>query len=150
MSNTNKNVKKNEISTIPPKYLGETAKEMYRTLAKYLKNDGKLDKIDENLVVLYASAYEMYRNAYDDILDHGISQEIFHTVISPKGEVIGEDSMGFKRNPATLILSDSLAKLSKIGSELGLSPKSRADIMNLKFPDYVGNLKKVSQSMNVF
>lgn len=108
---------------------------MYRNIAKYLKNDGKIDKIDENLIVLYASAYEMYRNAYDDILDHGISQEIFHTVVSPKGEVIGEDSMGFKRNPATLILSDSLAKLSKIGSELGLSPKSRADIMNLKFPD---------------
>ncbi|MDU0408124.1 hypothetical protein N42HA_01134 [Lactococcus lactis] len=47
------------------------------------------------------------------------------------GEIIDRQFQGFKRNPMTQIYSDAIKNLTKIGSELGLSPKSRSELMEL-------------------
>ncbi|WP_180368256.1 P27 family phage terminase small subunit, partial [Oenococcus oeni] len=48
---------------------------------------------------------------------------------------IAHDSLGFKRNPATQILDASTVKLKALGSELGLTPKGRAELLDLKIPE---------------
>ncbi|OIM49117.1 HNH endonuclease [Oenococcus oeni] len=148
MSKTYKTVKNNEISTTPPKYLGETAKEMYRTLAKYLKNDGKLDKIDENLVVLYAATYEIYFEAYDHIQKHKEVQAIYHSVQDSTGKIIAKDFSGYRKNPSVTIYSDAVAKLANLGSQLGLSPKSRAELEKIVQPKDDGDDESVDDLLN--
>jgi P27 family predicted phage terminase small subunit len=63
--------------------------------------------------------------------EHGEVQEIWKPVQSSDGEIIDRAFQGYKRNPMTQICSDSIKNLTKIGSELGLSPKSRSELMEL-------------------
>ena len=51
------------------------------------------------------------------------------------GEIIDRQFQGFKRNPMTQIYSDAIKNLTNIGSELGLSPKSRSELMGLNMQE---------------
>ncbi|WP_333603635.1 phage terminase small subunit P27 family, partial [Lactobacillus acetotolerans] len=84
---------------------------------------------DANLIELYCSQYEIYRKAYESIHDKGIQQEITKPIQNAAGKILGEKSMGFKRNPATSVYNDAIKQLTTIGMQLGLSPKSRADLL---------------------
>ena len=44
------------------------------------------------------------------------------------GKVIGKDFVGWKKNPAVGRLKDATQMLNTIGIQLGLSPKSRAEL----------------------
>jgi P27 family predicted phage terminase small subunit len=123
------------LSRRPPDQLGRIAAAMWRKLVPVLEQSGRVERVDAALVEMYCSQYEIYRKAYAHIQGKGQVSEIYRTVVSPTGEVVGKDFVGFKRNPSTLIYSDSLAKLTKVGAELGLSPRSRADLMQIAIED---------------
>lgn len=92
--------------------------------------------LDKNLVEMYASQYEIYRTAYEDIKENGQVTPIYKTVVNPvTGEVINNDMTGYKRNPSTQIYSDAIKQLKSLGAELGLSPASRAELMQLSLDD---------------
>lgn len=92
--------------------------------------------LDKNLVEMYASQYEIYRNAYEDIKENGQVTKVYKTVVNPvTGDVIANDMTGYKRNPSTQIYSDAIKQLKSLGSELGLSPASRAELMQLSLDD---------------
>lgn len=115
----------------PPDHLGRKAKAIWRKVVLFLETQKPVERIDQTLVEMYCTQYEIYRNSYDHIREHGEVQSIYKAVQDMTGEIIDRQFQGFKRNPTTQIYSDSIKNLTKIGSELGLSPKSRSELMEL-------------------
>lgn len=133
-----------------PEYLGSLGKAMWRYLAPFLNESRKIIRADQYLVAQYCSTYEIYRKAYADVQKHGIQQAIYKTSLSPvDGKVVSKDFQGYKKNPAYNIMSDSLSKMNQMGKELGLSPKARSQLMELKTPNDK-NKKSVTESMKEF
>lgn len=133
-----------------PKWLGTYGKYLYPKLVTYLNKSDKILRADEYLVQQYCSSYDVYRKAYNDLIKHGIQQPIYKTSLSPvDGSVVSKDFQGYKKNPAYNMMSDSLSKMNQIGKELGLSPKARSQLMELKTPDG-GKKKSVAESMKDF
>lgn len=135
MKKADKDINSGALSYRPPDYLGRQAKVIWRKVVVFLEENSAVNRIDSNLVEMYCTQYEIYRNAYQHIKDHGEVQAIYKPVQDYEGNVIDNAFQGFKRNPMTSIYSDSLKNLTKIGSELGLSPASRAELLQLKVDD---------------
>ena len=124
------------LSYTAPQHLGLKAKAIWRKVVPFLEEQKSIERIDSTLVEMYCTQYEIYRNSYDHIKKHGEVQGIYKTTLSPvTGEVVSTDFVGYKRNPMTQIYSDAIKNLTKIGSELGLSPKSRSELMELNLND---------------
>ena len=116
----------------PPNYLGTVAREVWRKIIPFLENTNKIQRIDTFLVETYCTNYEIYKLAYEDIKENGIQQEIRKPIQSPgSGEILGEQSMGFKKNPAVATMKDAVDTLNKIGIQLGLTPKGRQELMEI-------------------
>lgn len=47
------------------------------------------------------------------------------------GEILGEQLLGFKKNPAVTTMKDAVDTLNKIGIQLGLTPKGRQELMEI-------------------
>ncbi|WP_419154104.1 phage terminase small subunit P27 family [Weissella viridescens] len=131
MKKADKVVNDGSLSYRPPDYLGRQAKVTWRKVVGFLEDNSAVSRIDANLVEMYCTQYEIYRNAYDHIKENGEVQAIYKTLQDAMGEIVGKDFVGYKRNPMTQIYSDSVRSLTNIGSELGLSPKSRAELLDL-------------------
>lgn len=133
-----------------PKWLGTYGKYLYPKLATYLNKNDKILRADEYLVQQYCSAYDTYRVAYEEIQKHGIQQAIYKTVLSPvNGKKVAKNFLGYKKNPAYQIMSDSLKQMNTIGKELGLSPKARSQMMELNLPT-ADDKKTAVQSLKEF
>lgn len=126
-----KDINDGGLSYRPPDHLGRTAKQIWRKVVVFLETQKPVERIDQTLVEMYCTQYEIYRNSYEHLKKHGEVQEIWKPVQDMTGEVIDKIFQGYKRNPMTQIYSDAIKNLSKIGSELGLSPKSRSELMTL-------------------
>ena len=80
----------------------------------------------------YCTNYEIYKLAYEDIKLNGIQQEIKKLVQAQgSGEVLGEQSLGFKKNPAVATMKDATVTLNQIAMQLGLTPKGRAELLTI-------------------
>ncbi|MBS1007781.1 phage terminase small subunit P27 family [Leuconostoc suionicum] len=126
-----KDVNGGRLTITPPAYLGQQAKVIWRKVVPFLETQSSVNRIDSGLVEMYCTQYEIYRNAYKHVRENGEVQAIYKPVQDFEGTVIDKTFQGYKRNPMTNIYSDSLKNLAKIGSELGLSPKSRSELMEL-------------------
>ena len=62
--------------------------------------------------------------------------------------MVSKDFQGYKKNPAYQMMSDALGRMNTIGKELGLSPKARNQLMDLKNID--NNDKSIGQSLKKF
>lgn len=124
-----------ELSKRPPDHLGKVAAAMWRKVVPVLEANSPVKRIDMMLVEMYCSQYEVYRTAYDSIKEDGIQTPMFKSLQNSAGEIVGKVFVGYKRNPATSIFTDALKQLTSVGAELGLSPKSRADLMAIKDDD---------------
>lgn len=122
------------LSSSPPKYLGTQAKVVWRKIVPFLESEGKVQRMDTSLVEFYATQYEIYRNAYDHIQKNGEVTPIYKSLQNAEGKIIGKDFVGWKKNPMVQVYDSALKSLIKTGSELGLSPKSRSDLMQLIQP----------------
>lgn len=122
------------LSSDPPKYLGTEAKAVWRKVVPFLESEGKVQRMDASLVEFYATQYEIYRNAYKHIQENGEVTPIYKSLQNAEGKIIGKDFVGWKKNPMVQIYDSALKSLIKTGSELGLSPKSRSDLMQLIQP----------------
>lgn len=130
-----KDVNGGRLTITPPAYLGQQAKVIWRKVVPFLETQSSVNRIDSGLVEMYCTQYEIYRNAYKHVRENGEVQAIYKPVQDFEGTVIDKSFQGYKRNPMTNIYSDSLKNLAKIGSELGLSPKSRSELMELSGND---------------
>lgn len=130
-----KDVNGGRLTITPPAYLGQQAKVIWRKVVPFLETQSSVNRIDSGLVEMYCTQYEIYRNAYKHVRENGEVQAIYKPVQDFEGTVTDKTFQGYKRNPMTNIYSDSLKNLAKIGSELGLSPKSRSELMELSGND---------------
>lgn len=129
----------------PPAYLGTLAKSCWRKVIPYLESTSRVERIDTALVEQYCTEYELYRIAYEDVGKNGIQSKLFKSVQNSAGEIIGKDFTGFRRNPAVSTMNDALKQLKAIGSQLGLSPKARQELMQIasqKKDDTISAMKK--------
>lgn len=125
-----------KVSEEPPKWLGTYGKNLWRRLSKYLNKNSKILKADQYLLQQYCSSYQIYRLSYQEIQEHGIQQAIYKTSLSPAdGSVVSKDFAGYRKNPACSVMSDALSKMNAIGKELGLSPRARSLMLDLKMPE---------------
>lgn len=116
----------------PPNYLGTVAREVWRKIVPFLEATEKVERIDTFLVETYCTNYELYKTAYEDIKENGIQTEIMKIVQAQgSGEILGEQSMGFKKNPAVATMKDAVDTLNRIGVQLGLTPKGRAELLTI-------------------
>lgn len=115
----------------PPHYLGTLAKACWRKIVPFLESTGRVERIDVGLVEQYCANYEIYRNAYQDIQDNGIQAKIFTSLQDSTGKIVGKDFAGFRKNPAVATMKDALNQLNSVGIQLGLSPKSRQELMSI-------------------
>lgn len=116
----------------PPNYLGKIAKETWRKIVPFLESTQKIERIDTFLVETYCTNYEIYKIAYEDIKRNGIQQEMKKPIQAQgSGEILGEQSLGFKKNPAVATMKDAVDTLNRIGLQLGLTPKGRQELMEI-------------------
>ena len=116
----------------PPNHLGTVAREVWRKLVPFLESTNKVQRIDTFLVETYCTNYEIYKIAYEDIKQNGIQQEITKPIQAQgSGEILGEQSLGFRKNPAVATMKDAVDTLNKIGIQLGLTPKGRAELLTI-------------------
>ena len=120
----------------PPNYLGKVAKEVWRKIVPFLESTEKVQRIDVFLVETYCTNYEIYKIAYEDIKQNGIQQEITKPIQAQgSGEILGEQSLGFRKNPAVATMKDAVDTLNRIGVQLGLTPKGRQELMEIAGED---------------
>lgn len=115
----------------PPHYLGQLAKGCWRKVVPFLESTNRVQRIDSSLVEQYCSEYELYRQAYADIQENGIQSKIFTSLQDASGKVVGKDFSGYRKNPAVATMNDALKQLKSIGSQLGLSPEARQELMQI-------------------
>ena len=116
----------------PPNYLGTVAREIWRKIVPFLESTQKVERIDTFLVETYCTNYEIYKIAYEDIKQNGIQQELKKSIQAQgSGEILGEQSLGFKKNPAVATMKDAVDTLNRIGVQLGLTPKGRQELMEI-------------------
>ncbi|MCH5461513.1 phage terminase small subunit P27 family [Lactobacillus sp. LC28-10] len=120
-----------KLSHEPPKYLGRQAKVIWRRIVPFLEDNQDIIRADFGVVEMYCTQYEIYRNAYKHIQENGEVQPIYKSLQDSSGKVIGKTFMGYKRNPMTQIYDSAVNKLTTIGRELGLSPKARAELLEI-------------------
>ncbi|WP_439424837.1 phage terminase small subunit P27 family [Oenococcus alcoholitolerans] len=120
----------------PPDYLGGTARYMWRRLVPLIKSDPTVNEMDKTMVETFCVNYQLMRDSYKHVLENGAVSAVYKTIVNPvNGKVVAKDFTGYKRNPSTQILDSATAKLKALGSELGLTPKGRAELLDLKIPD---------------
>ena len=116
----------------PPNHLGTVARETWRKIVPFLESTEKVQRIDTFLVETYCTNYEIYKIAYEDIKQNGIQQEMKKPIQAQgSGEILGEQSLGFKKNPAVATMKDAVDTLNKIGIQLGLTPKGRQELLEI-------------------
>lgn len=135
MKKADKDINGGKLAYRPPDYLGKQAKVIWRKVAVFLERNSAVNRIDSNLVEMYCTQYEIYRNAYKHIQDNGEVQAIYKSVQDSAGNVIDHDFSGYKRNPMTQIYDSAVKNLTRIGNELGLTPKSRAELLEIAGQD---------------
>lgn len=123
---------KGRLPSDPPNHLGVVAREVWRKIVPFLESTNKIQRIDTFLVETYCTNYEIYKMAYEDIKENGIQQEITKPIQAQgSGEILGEQSLGFKKNPAVATMKDAVDTLNRIGVQLGLTPKGRQELMEI-------------------
>ena len=116
----------------PPNHLGTAARDVWRKIVPFLESTNKVQRIDTFLVETYCTNYEIYKLAYENVKENGIQQEMKKPIQAQgSGEILGEQSLGFKKNPAVATMKDAVDTLNKIGVQLGLTPKGRQELMEI-------------------
>ncbi|WP_252192283.1 phage terminase small subunit P27 family [Secundilactobacillus kimchicus] len=120
----------------PPSYLKGIARNMWRRIVPMLLQNPVVNQLDKTLVEDFCVNYQLMRDAYIHVQENGQVSAVYHTTVSPvDGKVVAKDFVGYKRNPSTQIIDQASTKLKQIGAELGLSPKSRAELLEINNDD---------------
>ena len=103
-----------------PKHLTGEAKKMWETIVPFLNESGYVINADSSAVETLAMNYQMLREAYDSVKKLGILYKA------------GEK---YFKNPAVGIIDSATKAIKSVGSDLGLSPQSRATLIDMANSD---------------
>ena len=139
-----------QISTTPPSHLGPIASATWRKIVPYLLSTKSLARIDSFIVEQYCISYEVYRKAYDDIVQNGLKTKIYKDVQNNKGEVIDRVMTSERRNPSEQIKNDASSEMTRLGEQLGLSPKARQELQQLAASDDSNSIASFGKQLKQF
>lgn len=114
------NAELNQLPKTPPKHLTGVASRLWATLVPELNKLGYITVADKSTLEAFCISYSVMREAYDSIKEVG-------AIYMNDGRVI--------KNPATAVLNDATGKVKSMGGELGLSPSSRATLIDMASTD---------------
>ncbi|MGF7437907.1 phage terminase small subunit P27 family [Lentilactobacillus senioris] len=146
--NNEENIKiEKEISEEPPSYMGAIGRSLWRRIVPILKAESAIKLQDRSTIEALCLNYETMRKAYDDINENGAVKAAYRTITNPtNGDIVARDFTGYKRNPSTQIFDSASAKVRSLSKDLGMTPKSRAELLELTpkdgdNPDAIKQLK---------
>lgn len=99
-----------------PRFLESSAKYFYEQLAKNLVDYKLVKNLDQTLLVSMAINYQLLKESYEDVQKNGQTQ------INDQGLI--------KKNPAIDTIDKATKNIKALANELGMSPTSRAKIIN--------------------
>lgn len=128
--------KSSKIALSPPDFLNDFGKEAWSKIVPFLNKNKEIKNVDEELVERYCVIYDTFRSAYEIIKKEGQQRAKYRTTLSPTdGSIVAKDFTGYSKNPAVQNMKEATNQLNIIGNELGLSPKSRNELINFKKPE---------------
>ena len=117
-----------------PADLPPYAKSVWRALAKELKGDGILERVDRETLAAFCAACANRREAQARLTELGSVLE--EPVVDNEGNVVGTKYRG---NPATPAVNQAMNQIRAFACEFGLTPAARARAMTpKKAPDESG------------
>ena len=116
------------LSPSPPGYLSKAASACWRKIVPFLESTKKVKRIDSGLVEMYCINYEIFRTAYQDVLENGIQTAMYRSLQNSSGDIVGKDFVGYRKNPAVGTMKDVVTQLNSISLQLGLTPKGRQEL----------------------
>lgn len=99
-----------------PKHLTGYAKDLWEVIVPELNETGYVIAVDSSEVETLAMNYQMLRQAYESVKSVGITYEAGDKIF---------------KNPAVSIIDSATKVIKSIGSDLGLSPQSRATLIDM-------------------
>ena len=102
-----------------PSWLSDAEREVFEEVASTLYAIGLSTRLEVNLLVLYAQTAVRHRLASDLLRRMQADDKGAHAVI------VRTAAGSWKRNPVVAALHAEAAELTRLGSELGLSPVAR-------------------------
>ena len=100
-----------------PKWLGKIGAAEWQRAVNELRKLGILSSKDGAALELYAGAFEEYRLARADVLEHGIQ-------VTTKTER-GHDVQ--RKNPSVTVMNSAWSRCRSLVHELGMTPRSKID-----------------------
>jgi len=94
--------------------MDKVAKRKYNEIVKYLKDNGKFNKVDTALIEVFANAYSTYKKYYEITLE--------------EGAVLTSDKGNKYLNPANMVMQQSFNTMRSLAKELGIGNFSRAKL----------------------
>ncbi|USS87474.1 phage terminase small subunit P27 family [Fructilactobacillus hinvesii] len=121
----------NELPIKPPKYLKGEAYNLYRRLRDPLTESGLVNNLDRSLLEAFCMQYQIIRESYAIIAENGPVKATKEIDIINKSETVKQiiTTTSFDKNPAVAALNNATKEFRSMADQLGLSPKSREDIL---------------------
>ena len=124
-----------DLDPSPPKGLMGYAKQAYSKIVNDLNGAGLIKNIDQNVVIELAKQIQVSRSAYIDIFGGdepmGTLIPVTKSLQGPDGKVIDTVVTGWRQNPSVRTLDSATAKIKSYSEALGMTPTSRASLLNL-------------------
>lgn len=105
---------KAEIPSMPGTLRDRVARDEWKRVTELLKGAGVLTRVDQRVLMLYADAFSVYREAMVDIKANGL------TYTSDKGNRLA--------NPMTHVLQTARKDMLRYLQELGMTPAARVRV----------------------
>ena len=130
----------------PPKHLKGIARYCWTQIVPELNKQGWLKQSDKLIVEQLCTQVAIYREAYQHIFvgipnkegkckPEGIQTAIYTAVQDSSGKILEHQFQGYKVNPAVKTLDSATAKIKTLSESLGMTPQSRAQLLNISDDD---------------
>lgn len=114
-----------------PRYLKGTARTAWSRIVPQLQKTDYIKTADKSIVEALCVQIAIYREAYNEVVKDGIQQAIYRAIQDNKGDIIENEFVGFRKNPAVQTLDSATAKIKSLSDALGMTPTSRAQLLNV-------------------
>lgn len=128
-----------QLNTSPPDSLNGVAVTAYKWIANELNSQNLIKEIDAQVVISLCRQIQIAEVAYEEIFGgddpEGIQQPIYKAVQDSSGQVLEHQFIGYKKNPAVNTLDSATAKIKSLCETLGMTPSSRASLLEAVKPE---------------
>lgn len=148
------------LQSTPPRHLVGIARYAWKQVVDDLNGQGWLKQSDKAIVEQLCAQVAVYREAYQHIFvgfpdkkseckPEGIQQAIWAPVQDSSGKILEHCFSGYKVNPAVKTMDSAAAKIKSLSETLGMTPQSRASLLDITDKDDTESLSDVLKKQKV-